>query len=71
MIGAYALKITYDILSGNPPKDKNIEVEAPIVTTDDLKEGVNVFPNLPPTLDADTDIPGANLGLTIQDGMSK
>ncbi len=71
VIGAYALKITYDILEGKAPKEKNISVPAPIVTTDDLKEGVNVFPDLSPTLDADTDIPGANLGLTIQDGMSK
>lgn len=71
VIGAYALKVTYEILSGNPPKDKNISVPAPIVTTADLKEGVNVFPDLPPTLDADADIPGADLGLTIKDGMSK
>jgi hypothetical protein len=41
------------------------------VTTADLKAGVNVFPELSPTLDADTEIPGANLGLTIQDGMKK
>lgn len=71
VIGAYALKITFDILNGNKPKEKNIVVEAPIVTTADLKEGVNVFPDLSPTLDADTDIPGANLGLTIQDGIGK
>ena len=71
VIGAYALKVTYEILSGNRPKDKNISVPAPIVTTADLKEGVNVFPDLPPTLDADADIPGADLGLTIKDGISK
>jgi hypothetical protein len=36
-----------------------------------IQSGVNVFPDLSPTLDADTDIPGANLGLTIHDGMKK
>ncbi len=71
VIGAYALKITYEILDGNGPADKNISVPAPTVTTEDLKEGVNVFSDLSPTLDADTDIPGADLGLTIQDGMPK
>ena len=71
IIGAYALKVTYDILDGKAPAAKNISVNAPIVTTADLKSGVNVFPDLSPTLDADTDIPGANLGLTIQDGMKK
>jgi ribose transport system substrate-binding protein len=71
VIGAYALKIAYDILSGNPPKDKKVNVPVPTVTTADLKEGVNIFAKLSPTLDADTDIPGANLGLTIEDGVAK
>ena len=71
IIGAYALKVAYDILDGNAPAAKNISVNAPTVTTADLKSGVNVFPDLSPTLDADTDIPGANLGLTIQDGVKK
>jgi hypothetical protein len=71
IIGTYALKVTYDILTGKIPAEKNISINAPIVTTADLKSGVNVFPDLSPTLDADTDIPGANLGLTIQDGMKK
>jgi ribose transport system substrate-binding protein len=71
IIGAYALKVTYEILEGKAPLAKNISVKAPIVTTADLKDGVNVFPDLPPTLDADTDIPGASLGLTIQDGLKK
>ena len=53
------------------PAEKHIAVPVPIVTTDDLKEGVNVFPDLSPTLDADTDIPGANLGLTIEDGVAQ
>lgn len=71
VIGAYALKVAYDILSGNPPKDKLVAVPVPTVTTADLKAGVNFFPDLSPTLDADTDIPGANLGLTIEDGIKK
>ena len=58
-------------MKAKAPAAKNISVNAPIVTTADLKAGVNVFPELSPTLDADTDIPGANLGLTIQDGMKK
>jgi ribose transport system substrate-binding protein len=71
VIGAYALKIAYAILEGKGPKEKKIDVPVPTVTTEQLKPGVNVFPDLPPTLDADTDIPGADLGLTIQDGMKK
>lgn len=70
VIGAYALKIAVDILEGKAPADKHVAVRVPTVTTADLKPGTNVFPDLPPTLDADTDIPGANLGLTIQDGLS-
>jgi ribose transport system substrate-binding protein len=71
VIGAYALKIAYEILSGNAPKDKLVAVPVPTATTADLKAGVNYFPDLSPTLDADTDIPGANLGLTIEDGVAK
>jgi ribose transport system substrate-binding protein len=71
VIGAYAVKIAYDILSGKPPADKVVNVPVPTVSTDGLKAGLNVFPDLPPTLDADTDIPGANLGLAIQDGVNK
>jgi ribose transport system substrate-binding protein len=71
VIGAYALKVAVDILEGNGPKEKLVSVPVPTVTTADLKPGVNVFPDLPPTLDADTDIPGANLGLTIEDGVGK
>lgn len=71
VIGAYAVKIAYEILEGKKPADKHIPVQVPVVTTADLKEGVNVFPKLSPTMDAVTDIPGANLGLTIEDGMKK
>lgn len=71
VIGAYAVKVTYEILEGKGPKDKSVPVPVPTVKTEDLQPGVNVFPDLPPTLDAVTDIPGANLGLTIQDGIAK
>jgi ribose transport system substrate-binding protein len=71
VIGAYAVKIAYEILQGNVPKDKHIPVDVPVVTTEDLKDGVNVFPKLSPTIDAVTDIAGANLGLTIEDGLTK
>jgi ribose transport system substrate-binding protein len=69
VVGAYALKIAVDVLEGHGPKDKDVRVPVPIVTTEELKAGVNVFPDLPPTLDDGFDIPGANLGLTIQDGV--
>jgi ribose transport system substrate-binding protein len=71
VIGAYALKIAAEILDGKAPAQKLVSVPVPTVSTDQLKAGVNVFPDLSPTLDADTDIPGANLGLTIEDGVSK
>jgi ribose transport system substrate-binding protein len=71
VIGAYALKVAVDILEGKGPKDKLVSVAVPTVTTEQLQPGVNVFPDLSPTLDADTDIPGANLGLTIEDGLGK
>ncbi|MBL8576534.1 MAG: substrate-binding domain-containing protein [Mesorhizobium sp.] len=71
VIGAYALKIAVDILDGKAPADKHVAVLVPTVTTAELKPGTNVFPDLSPTLDADTDIPGANLGLTIEDGTGK
>jgi ribose transport system substrate-binding protein len=71
VIGAYAVKIAYEILEGHGPKDKAVPVPVPTVTTEELKAGVNVFPDMSPTLDAVTDIPGANLGLTIEDGMAK
>ncbi len=71
VVGAYALKVAYNILSGNPPADKLVAVPVPTVSTEDLKPGVNVFPDLPPTIDADSDIPGADLGLVIADGVPK
>jgi ribose transport system substrate-binding protein len=70
-IGAYAIKVAVDILEGNKPADRFVSVPVPTTTTDTLKVGVNVFPDLSPTLDADTDIPGGNLGLTIEDAVAK
>ncbi|MCB1486609.1 MAG: substrate-binding domain-containing protein [Bauldia sp.] len=69
VVGAYALKIAFDILSGNAPDSHTVNVPIPTVTTDGLEPGVNVYPDLSPDLDADSDIPGAALGLTIQDGI--
>jgi len=71
IIGAYALKIASEILDGKKPAERLVAVPVPTVSTDTLTPGVNVFPDLSPTLDADTDIPGANLGLTIEDGVKK
>ncbi len=71
VIGAYAVKVAYAILEGHGPKDKTVPVPVPTVTTDELKAGVNVFPDMSPTMDAVTDIDGANLGLSIQDGLTK
>ena len=65
IIGAYALKVTYEILDGKAPPAKNISVKAPIVTTADLKDGVNVFPDLPPTLDAVSDAAIARYFVTL------
>jgi ribose transport system substrate-binding protein len=71
VIGAYALKIAVEILEGKKPAERFVEAPVPTVTTDTLEVGKNVFPDLPPTLDADSEIPGADLGLTIEDGISK
>lgn len=71
VIGAYAIKIAVEILEGKKPAERFVEAPVPTTTTDTLKVGVNVFPDLSPTLDADTDIPGADLGLTIDDAVKK
>ncbi len=47
VIGAYALKIAYEILEGKGPKEKKIDVPVPTVSTEQLQPGVNVFPDLP------------------------
>jgi len=69
-LGAYALKVAVDILDKKPvPKD--IVVPIPTVTSDTIKAGVNVFPDLPPTVYDDIDIPNSGLTLTIQEALGK
>lgn len=70
-LGAYALKVAVEILDGHPPADKNVLVNIPTLTTAELKEGENVFPDLPPTVYDDVDIPGSGLQLTIHDAVGK
>jgi len=71
-LGAYALKVAVDTLDGNPPASKEINVDIPSATTDQLKEGVNVFPDLPPTVYTDIEIPNSGMQpLTIQDSLSQ
>jgi ribose transport system substrate-binding protein len=71
-LGAYALKVAVDVLDGHPPADKLINVGIPTLTTEQLKEGVNVFPDLPPTVYDDVEIPDSGLQpLTIQDSLGK
>jgi hypothetical protein len=61
-----------DVLNKNPPPEKLINVGIPTLTTAQLKEGVNVFPDLPPTVYDDIDIPGSGLKpLTIEDSLGK
>jgi ribose transport system substrate-binding protein len=69
-LGAYALKVAVDVLDKNPPAEKLINVGIPTLTTDQLKVGENVFPDLPPTIYDDLDIPGSGLQpLSIQDSL--
>ena len=71
-LGAYALKVAVDVLDGHPPADKLINVGIPTLKTDELKEGVNVFPDLPDTVYDDVEIPNSGLQpLTIQDSLGK
>ncbi len=71
-LGAYALKVAVDVLDGNPPPSKRIMVNIPTLTTAQLKVGKNVFPDLPPTLYDDINIPGSGMKpLTIQDSLGK
>lgn len=70
MSSALALKTAVDILEGkHPPKHQTVPL--PNVTTADLKPGVNVFPDQPPTVFADIEIPGSGIHLTIQDAQGK
>jgi ribose transport system substrate-binding protein len=71
-LGAYALKVAVTVLDGHPPTDKLINVGIPTLRTEELKEGVNVFPDLPPTVYDDVEIPNSGLQpLTIQDSLGK
>jgi len=69
-LGAYALKVAVAVLDKKPvPKD--IVVSIPTVTTDEVKAGVNVFPELPATVYDDIDIPGSGIHLTMDDALAK
>lgn len=70
MSSALALKTAVEVLEGNkPPKDQSVPL--PNVTTGDLKPGVNVFPDEPPTVFADIEIPGSGIHLTIKNAEGK
>lgn len=70
MSSALALKTAVEILEGKKPP-KTQPVPLPKVTTADLKPGVNVFPDEPPTVFADIEIPGSGIQLTIKDAQGK
>jgi ribose transport system substrate-binding protein len=70
-LGAYALKVAVDILDGHPPAGKDVLVNIPTLTTEQLAEGQNVFPEFPPTAYDDVEIPGSGLTLTIHDALGK
>ena len=70
MSSALALKTAVEVLEGkHPPKHQPVPL--PRVTTADLKPGVNVFPDEPPTVFADIEIPGSGIHLTIKDAQGK
>lgn len=70
MSSALALKTAVEVLEGkHPPKTQSVPL--PNVTTADLKPGVNVFPDEPPTVFADIEIPGSGIHLTIKDAQGK
>lgn len=70
-LGAYALKVAVQILDGNAPKSKNILANIPTLTTEQLKEGKNVYPKLPTTVYDDLEIPGSGIHLTMDDALGK
>jgi len=70
-LGAYALKVAVDILDGNGPTGKDILVGIPTLTTEELKPGVNVFPDEPVTVYDDIDIPGSGFELTMREALGK
>lgn len=67
-LGPYALQVALDILTGAQEYDYDIMVDLPTVTTDELEEGVNVFPDLPPTI-YPINLPALRAELTIQDAL--
>jgi ribose transport system substrate-binding protein len=70
--GAYALKIAVDTLEGRAPPSKDINLPIPCVKSEDLKVGVNVFPDLPPTVYDDIDVPNSGMQpVTMQDSLGK
>jgi ribose transport system substrate-binding protein len=69
-LGAYALKVAVEILDKKPVQ-KDIVVPIPTVTSDTVQAGVNAFPDLPPTVYDDIDIPDSGISVTIQDAMGK
>ena len=70
MSSALALKVAVEVLEGkHPPKTQAVPL--PDVTTANLKPGVNVFPDEPPTVFADIEIPGSGIHLTIKDAQGK
>ena len=69
-LGAYALKVAVEILDKKDvPRD--IVVPIPTMTTETAEVGVNVLPDLPAGTFPGIDIPGADLGLTMDDAMGK
>jgi len=70
-LGAYALKVAVAVLDGNGPKNKDIVVGIPTLTTEELKPGINVFPDEPPTVYDDIDIPGSGFALTMLEALGK
>lgn len=71
LVGAYALKTAVDIIEGNPPADKQMWVQLPVVTTDNLQPGVNVFPEAPHTLFADLEVPGTGIKATVKEALGE
>ena len=70
-LGAYALKVAVEVLDGKGPAGKDILVGIPTLTTEELKPGVNVFPDEPPTVYDDIDIPGSGFALTMSEALGK
>jgi ribose transport system substrate-binding protein len=71
-LGAYALKVAVDTLEGHGPTSKDINVPIPCVKSDEIKAGVNAFPDLPPTIFDDIEIPNSGMQpVTMQESLGK